>query len=38
MQQSIVKFYCFVLQMGFEHYYAHHQEPVKLLLQPLVSV
>ena len=73
MQQSIVKFYCFVVQTllnmlrallcpssgtrqtavaasGFRMnvevdvfsvvvgYYAHHQEPVKLLLQPLVSV
>ena len=36
------KIYCFVVQallnMFFGHYYAHHQEPVKLPLQPLVSV
>ena len=41
MQQSIVKFYCFVVQTLlniFGHYYAHYQEPVKLPLQPLVSV
>ena len=41
MQQSIVKFFCFVVQAllnMFWHYYAHHQEPVKLPLQPLVSV
>ena len=41
MQQSIVKFialsyrYC---STCFGHYNAHHQEPVKLPLQPLVSV
>jgi len=41
MQQSIVKFialsyrHCWTC---FGHYYAHHQEPVKLPLQPLVSV
>ena len=41
MQQSIVKFialsyrYC---STCFGHYTAHHQEPVKLPLQPVVSV
>jgi len=41
MQQSIVKFialsyrYC---STCFGHYNAHHQEPVRLPLQPLVSV
>jgi len=41
MQQSIVKFialsyrYCSIC---FGHYNAHHQEPVKLPLQLLVSV
>jgi len=41
MQQSIVKFitlsyrHCLTC---FGHYNAHHQEPVKLPLQPLVSV
>jgi len=38
MQQSIVKFYCFDCSTCFGHYYAHHHEPVKLPLQPLVSV
>jgi hypothetical protein len=41
MQQSVVKFYYFVVQIlvnMFGHYYAHHQEPVKLTLQLLFSV
>jgi len=41
MQQSIVKFIalsCRHFSTCFGHYNAHHQEPVKLPLQPLVSV
>jgi hypothetical protein len=41
MQQSIVKFIALSYRHSltcFGHYHAHHQEPVKLLLQPLVSV
>jgi len=41
MQQSIVKFIALSYthcSTCFGHYYAHRQEPVKLPLQPLVSV
>ena len=41
MQQSIVKFIALSYRhcsTCFGHYYAHHREPVKLPLQPLVSV
>jgi len=41
MQQSIVKFIALSYRhcsTCFGHHYAHHQEPVKLPLQPLVSV
>ena len=41
MQQSIVKFIALSYRhcsICFGHYCAHHQEPVKLPLQPLVSV
>jgi len=42
MQQSIVKFFIVLsyrhCSTCFGHYYAHHQEPVKLPLQPLVSL
>jgi hypothetical protein len=38
MQQSIVKFIALSYSSTcFGHYNAHHQEPVKLPLQPLVS-
>jgi hypothetical protein len=39
MQQTVVKFIallCRYCSTCFGHYNAHHQEPVKLLLQPLV--
>jgi len=41
MQQSIVKFIALSYRhcsTCFGHYYVHHQEPVRLSLQPLVSV
>jgi hypothetical protein len=41
MQQSIVKFIALSYKQCltcFGHYYAHHQETVKLLLQPLISL
>ena len=41
MQQSTVKFIAMSYRhcsTCFGHYYAHHQQPVKLPLQPLVSV
>ena len=41
MQKSIVKFIALLYRhcsLCFGHYNAHHQEPVKLPLQPLVSV
>jgi hypothetical protein len=41
MQQTVVKFIALLYRYHstcFGHYNAHHQEPVKLPLQPLFSV